>query len=94
MSQATLDRPAQSSPQVADVAQQVRRLVQQNSRRWKLLAVLEGLAFTVSALLAYLWLVFWLDNVLHLPTWGRAAASLGLVVCVIWLATRLFGRWK
>lgn len=94
MSQATLDRPAQSPPQVADVAQHVRRLVQQNSRRWKLLAVLEGLAFTVSALLAYLWLVFWLDNVLHLPTWGRAAASLGLVACVIWLATRLIGRWK
>ena len=28
---------------------------------------LEGLGLTVSAILAYLWLVFWLDNAVHFP---------------------------
>ena len=96
MSQAALE--SESSPS-ADLAaspllRQIQSLVRRNTRRWKLLTVLEGLGLTVSAILAYLWIVFWLDNVVHLPRAGRLIASIGLLAGFAVLAVGLLRRWR
>jgi len=74
--------------------QHMRSLVGQNSRRWKLLAALEGVGLVVSALLGYLLLLFWLDHVLHLPRVGRFIASAGLLTGLIVLGVQFKRRWK
>ena len=96
MSQAALE--SESSPSAdltaSPLLRQIQSLVRRNTRRWKLLTVLEGLGLTVSAILAYLWIVFWLDNVVHLPRAGRLIASVGLLAGFAVLAVGLLRRWR
>lgn len=101
MSQAALGSESSSSADLesADLAAsplvaQIRALVHRNTRRWKLLTVLEGLGLTVSALLAYLLVIFWLDNAWHFPQVGRVIASLGLFAGLAFLAVSLVRRWR
>lgn len=95
MSQAVVESAA-LSPELAasPLVTQIRSLVRRNSRRWKLLTLLEGLGLVVSAILAYLWLVFWLDNLLHFPRVGRLLASAGLLAGLVVLASGLVRRWR
>jgi hypothetical protein len=69
-------------------------LVARNARRWKRLTFLEALGLAVAAPLGYLWLIFLLDNLIHLPVWGRVLASLGFVAAAGWLVVALVRRWR
>jgi hypothetical protein len=73
---------------------QLRTLVGRNMARWRRLQLLEALGLGISAPLAYLWLFFLLDNVFHLPGWGRLVASAGFFAVVGWLGYRLYLRGR
>lgn len=88
------DRNAGPGPATRELVEQTRLLVEQNARRWKRLLLLEAIGLAVSAPLSYLWLVFLLDNLLHLPVWGRFLGSAGFVVCLVWLGVKLVRRWR
>ena len=77
-----------------ETVERIRLLVERNARRWKRLTFLEALGLAVAAPLAYLWLIFLLDNLIHLPVWGRVLASLGFVAAVAWLGVALVRRWR
>jgi hypothetical protein len=91
---ATLAPSADSSKASSALLHQLRRLVQANTRRWKMVILLEALGLAVAAPLGYLWLVFFLDNQLHLPLFGRLLASLGLIAGVGLAVTHLVRRWR
>ncbi len=77
-----------------ELVEQLRQMVRASGRRWKRLIILETLGLAVAAPLAYLWLIFLLDNLVHLPVWGRLLASLVFCAGVAWLGVRLVGRWR
>ena len=72
----------------------LRQLVNENTRRWKLVIVLESLGFALAAPLAYLWLVLLVDNQVHLPLFGRVLANLGLLGGIGWAGYHLVRRWR
>ena len=74
--------------------QKLKQLVQRNTRRWKLLILLEMLAVLVAAPLAYLWVVFSLDILVHLPRWGRVATSALFFTVLVFLGRWILRRWK
>lgn len=76
------------------MVEQIRTVVRRNAAEWKRLILLEAGGLAVAIPLGYLWLVFLLDQQLHLPTWGRWLASFGFVGLVIWGAMLLVGRWR
>lgn len=84
---------AQTAP-AGELVDRLKRLVQRNSRQWKSVIVLEALGLALAAPLAYLWLVFFLDNRLHLPVLGRLLAGLGFLAGVGWSVTHLVRRWR
>lgn len=77
-----------------DLLGRFRRLVQANTRRWKLVVVLEALGMALAVPLGYLWLAFLLDNQLHLSRIGRTFAALGLVCGIAWAVRHLVRRWR
>jgi hypothetical protein len=83
-----------ASAPVTELVAGLRRLVRQNSRRWKLIIGLEAVSLAVAAPLAYLWLVFFLDNQLYLPVVGRVLASLGFLAGLAWAVGLLARRWR
>src|SRR5438132_679045 len=97
MSLATMAVGDVMKPLAADLGKlvgQLREQVRHNSRRWKALLVLETIGVAISAPLAYLWLIFFIDNAVHLPLLGRLAANLGFLTCAAWVAVRLVRRWR
>jgi hypothetical protein len=72
----------------------LRQLVQHNRRRWRLLVLIEAISLAISAPLAYLWLVFLLDNFFHLSVVGRLLASLGFLAGLVWAGRLLLRRWR
>ncbi len=97
MSLATLPVGETVKPVAADLGKlvgQLREQVRHNSRRWKALLILEMVGVAVSAPLAYLWLIFFIDNTIHLPLLGRVLANLGFLACAAWVAVRLVRRWR
>src|SRR5437868_1728905 len=86
--------PANTSKTSSALLAQLRRLVHANTRRWKMVILLEALGLAVAAPLGYLWLVFFLDNQLHLPLFGRLLASLGLIVGIGLAVTHLIRLWR
>ena len=78
-------------PAAPELTAGLRQLVRQNGRRWKLVLAVEAVSLAVAAPLAYLWLVFFLDNMLHLPAPGRLLAAAGFVGGLVW-AVRLLVR--
>jgi hypothetical protein len=80
-----VSRPAAVGPLV----EQLHSLVRRGGRRWRRLALLRAAGLFVAAVLAYLWLAFFLDNWLHLPVWGRTLAALGFVAVLALSVDRL-----
>lgn len=72
----------------------LRELVAQNARRLRGAIILEALGLALSALLAYLWLIFFLDTRLHLSLTGRVLGSIGLVAGLAWAGGLLRRRWR
>src|SRR3954467_3129200 len=84
--------PAAQRPET--MVEQLRRLVGRNAARWKRLLLLEAIGLAVAVLLGYLWAIFLLDNLLHLPAWGRLLAAAGLVAAVVLPGLRLVRRLR
>jgi hypothetical protein len=78
----------------AELLRDMKRLVQRNTRRWKLLIMLEMLAVLVAAPLGYLWVVFSLDILVHLPRWGRVTTSALFFAVLVLLGRWILRRWK
>jgi len=78
----------------ADLLRELQQLVQRNTRRWKRLLAVEMLAVLVAAPLAYLWVVFSLDILVHLPRWGRVATSALFCAVLVVLGRWLWRRWR
>jgi hypothetical protein len=74
------------------MVKQMRQLVGRNASRWRRLRILEAAGLAVAVPLAYLWTIFFLDNTLHLPVWGRLLAALGFVAVLVLLGARLVRR--
>src|SRR5579862_1018750 len=92
----TVSRPAgpvAPAPSV-ELLRELEGLVQRNTRRWKLLLLLEMVAVLVAAPLGYLWVVFSLDILVHLPRWGRVATSVLFFAVLAVLACWVWRRWK
>ncbi len=88
------DPAGESSAPTNKMILDLRALIAKNTRRWKLLIVLEALALIVAVPLAFLWIAFATDNYFHLPMWGRILvliAFLGVSGYLIW---SLINRWK
>lgn len=77
-----------------DALEQMQQWVSRGARRWRRLILLEAVSLAVAAPLAYLWLVFILDNRVHLPVWGRWVAILLFLGGLTWLCRRLVRDWK
>ena len=90
MSQVTAPPPVDMSEHKLD---EIKSLVRKNTARWKMLILLEAVSLAVAAPLAYLWLVFLLDNWLYLSFALRLLASAIFFVGVGFLAFRLYKRW-
>jgi hypothetical protein len=92
----TASRPQSNWNHAADrpevMVEQMRHLVGRNAGRWKRLLLLEAVGLAVAIPLAYLWAIFLLDNAIHLPSWGRVLAMMGLVVAVVLPGIRLVRR--
>ncbi len=89
--------PPNASPAPApstELLRELQVLVQRNTRRWKLLIMLEMLAVLVAAPLGYLWVVFSLDILVHLPRWGRVATSALFFAVLAVLGRWVLRRWK
>ncbi len=82
------------APPAPDLLRELQQLVQRNTRRWKRLLALEMLAVLVAAPLAYLWVVFSLDILVHLPRWGRVATSALFFAVLVVLGRWLWQRWQ
>ena len=85
---------APSKPFTRDVVDDLRRYVLKGQSRLKRLTLLEAVGIVIAAPLAYLWLVFFLDNVIHLEVWGRIVASVLFLAVLGWLALLVRRNWK
>ena len=86
--------PSHAERPDTDLLRELQQLVQRNTRRWKLLLALEMLAVLVAAPLAYLWVIFSLDILVHLPRWGRVATSALFFAVLLVLGRWLWRRWQ
>ena len=73
---------------------ELRALVQHGQKRWQRLIMAEALGLAIATPLAWLWLVFLADNLLHLNRLGRLAGIVVFVGVVIGLVVRLRRRWR
>lgn len=88
------DALSTSTPVSQDALEQMRRWVKDGAARWRRLILLEAMGIAIAAPLAYLWLVFIIDNVFHLPVLGRLVAILIFFGVLGFLARRLWRDWK
>ena len=72
----------------------LRLLVESQRVRWQRWNLLEAVGWTLSALWAYFLLAVLLDNLVHLPMWGRFATAGGLCAVFVWFGRQLARRWK
>lgn len=79
---------------VQQMAKAIQTIVAQNGTRWRRLTLLEGIGLVIATPLGFLWVVFLVDNVLHLSMPGRIIALLIFLAGTAYLATRLVRRWK
>ncbi|MAE62381.1 MAG: hypothetical protein CMJ49_13625 [Planctomycetaceae bacterium] len=88
------DVESSASPATPPVGDGLVHLVHHGRRRWRLLIFAEALGLTIAAPLAYLWLIFLLDQMVHLPIWGRALACAVFLACVMSLVIVMIRRWR
>jgi hypothetical protein len=81
-------------PAAQELVDNLHRLVERNGARWHKLMLLEAAGLILSAPLAYLLLFFLLDNLFHLPAWGRVLANLGFLAGLAWLVVDIVRRWR
>src|SRR3972149_5845789 len=74
--------------------EELRGMVQRSNRRWKRLIVIETMAWLIAIPLGYLWLVFFLDNTVHLPVIGRILASAMFFLGLAGLLIRCLRQWR
>ncbi len=79
-------------PFTGQMAGQLRGIVQRSRRRWVTIIVVQAVASAIVMLLAYLLFVLWLDNVVHLPVWGRFLASAIFYLTAIYIGYFLWQR--
>lgn len=72
----------------------LRQMIRHGRRRWQMFILLEAVSLAVAAPLAYLWLVFLIDNVFHLPAWGLVVANLLFLAGLFWMVRRLIVSWR
>ena len=84
---------SQTGP-ASELLRELQQLVQRNTRQWKRLIVVELLAVFVAAPLGYLWVVFSLDILVHLPRWGRVATSAVFILVLAGLGRWMWRRWR
>ena len=89
----TFDGLEGQAPFARQMVEQLRGVVKCGRRRWAAVIVVQAVTSAMVALLAYLLFVLWLDNVVHLPVWGRLAASAVFYLAVIAVGYRLW-RWR
>jgi hypothetical protein len=95
MTQALTPNPSGDSGGPSNkMIESLRALISKNTRRWKMLIVLEALGLIVSVPLAYLWIAFVADNYFHLPMWGRILVLMVFVGVGGYLIWSLVKRWK
>ena len=80
------------APFVRQMVEQLRGVVKRGRRHWAAVIVVQAVASAMVTLLAYLLLVLWLDNVVHLPVWGRLLANMIFYLAVIGIGYRLWRR--
>lgn len=81
-------------PSTAEAVARLRRLVDDSAGRWRRWTIAEAFGLAVGVPLAYLWLVFLLDNLLHLPAWARVLANLVFLTTTAALVLALVRRWR
>ncbi|MEO6053184.1 MAG: hypothetical protein ABIP97_04155 [Chthoniobacterales bacterium] len=77
-----------------DLVQQLRQLVQSNTRRWKALIIFQALGLALAIPLGYFLAVILLDNVIHMPTWGRLTSCVIFVAAVLTCFGWLLHQWR
>src|SRR5687768_14605514 len=87
-------KPHAPAASTVEAVRRLRRLVDQSADRWKRWMILEAVALLVGVPLAYLWLVFLLDNLVHLPVWCRVLANAIFVIATLSLLVSLVRRWR
>ena len=95
MAQALTPNPSgESGGPTNKMIESLRALISKNTRRWKMLIVLEAVGLIISVPLAYLWIAFLVDNYFHLPMWGRILVLMVFVGVGGYLVWSLVKRWK
>lgn len=90
------NRAEQTKPDAMsrEAVERLHAVVARGHERWRRLVGLEAIGLAVAAPLAYLWLVFILDNVAPLSRWGRLGANALFWLVVGWLVWRLVQNWR
>lgn len=73
---------------------ELEQLVERGRARWRRLILAEAASLAIATPLAYLWGVFLVDNVIHLPTWALLLANAAFLLCVVWAGRRLLRSWR
>ncbi len=73
---------------------QLRKIVAANTARWRRTVLLQALGVTIAVPLAFLWVMLWLDNMLHLPMWGRFLGFAGFIGLLGFLIVRLVQQMR
>ncbi len=90
----TNERGLTPAPSTVEAVRKLRALVDRSAGRWKRWLILESLGVAIGVPLGFLWLVFLLDNLVHLPVWGRLIANAAFLILAIYLVGSLIKRWR
>lgn len=84
----------ETEPVPRQIIDDLRKYVRKGQARLRRLTILEALGLLIAAPLTYLWMAFFVDNVVHLPMWGRVAASALFLGVLCWLALIVRRNWR
>ena len=83
------------SPSASPTAvEKIHLLVEDGRARWRRLSLLRDAGLFMALPLLFLWFIFRVDNLAHLPVWARAAANVCFIAGVAWFLFRLFRVWR
>ena len=84
---------ARDEAPITPLVNELQTLVRRGRRRWQAIILLEAAGLAVATPLTCLWVVFLLDNLVHLTVWGRLIANVAFLFVIATLALRLRRRW-